>query len=151
MTDYIAQRYSHAMTTAERTQQLVVALGALVVLQSLHLLDELRTEEDRAGWLALVSPQAWLGIGGAVLALVAVRRGLAWGRPVAIATAVLVGVGFLLTHGVPWAAGLTEPYWGDGSADFLQWAGVIGVWASCALVLVRAREWHPASEPVLAG
>lgn len=135
------------MTTTERTQRLVVALGGLAVLQSLHLLDELRTEEDRTGWTALVSPQAWLGIGGTVLALWAVRRGRAWGRPVALATAALVGLGFLLTHGVPWAAGPTEPYWGDGSADVLQWAGVIGVWVACVLVFVRAREWHPASEP----
>jgi hypothetical protein len=138
-------------TTAERTQRLLVALGALVLFQALHLLDELRTEEDRTGLMALVSPQAIAGIGGAVLALIAVRRGLAWGRPTAIATAVLVGLGFLLTHGMPWSAGLTEPYWGDGSADIAQWAGVIGVWASCIAVFVRAREWHPAAaEPALA-
>jgi len=150
LTDYIAKRYSHGMTTAERTQRLVVALGALVLFQALHLLDELRTEEDRTGLMALVSPQAIAGIGGAVLALVAVRRGLAWGRPTAMATAVLVGLGFLLTHAVPWSAGLTEPYWGDGSADVAQWAGVIGVWASCIAVIMRAREWHPAPEPALA-
>ena len=126
----------------ERMRRLAVALGALAVLQALHLLDEIRTSEepDPTGLASLVAPEAFAGIGGALLAWWGVRQAKSWAPTLAIVTAVLVSVGFLLVHGLPWASERTEPYWGDGSADVLQWAGVLAIWAASVVVVVRARE-----------
>ena len=118
----------------------VLALAALAVLQALHLLDELRTDEatDLAG--VVLRPQPVIGIGTTVLALILVRRGSALGRTLALWTAGLVALGFLLSHGIPAETARTKPYWGDGSADALQWLGVGLIWACCATVAVFARQ-----------
>ena len=50
-----------------------------------------------------------------------------------------VALGFLLSHGIPVESARTKPYWGDGSADVVQWLGVGLVWAGCAAVFVAAR------------
>lgn len=123
-----------------RMQRLAGAVGTLAVLQALHLLDELRTEEDRAGLAKLLSPQAVLGIGAATLAYWGLRRAKSWAPTTAVVTAVLVSVGFLIVHGLPWASERTEPYWGDGSADILQWTGVIAIWVTSIITVGFARE-----------
>lgn len=120
--------------------RLAGGLTALAVFQTLHLLDELRTSEDPTGLAALVAPEAFAGIGGALLALWGVRRAKSWAPTLAIVTAVLVSVGFLIVHGLPWASERTEPYWGDGSADVLQWTGVLAIWVTSILVVGWARE-----------
>ena len=118
----------------------VLALAALAVLQALHLLDELRTDEatDLAG--VVLRPQPVIGIGTTVAALILVRRGSALGRTLALWTAGLVALGFLLSHGIPAETERTKPYWGDGSADPLQWLGVGLIWTCCATVAVFARQ-----------
>ena len=124
------------MTIRDRA---VWALGALAALQSLHLVDELRTDEaaDLAG--LVLRPQPIVGIGGALVALVLVRRGSPLGRTLALWLAGAVALGFLLSHGIPVESARTKPYWGDGSADVVQWLGVSLVWAACATVLLAAR------------
>jgi hypothetical protein len=124
------------MTVRDRA---VWALGALAALQLLHLLDELRTDEatDLAG--LLLRPQPIVGIGGAVVALVLVRRGNPLGRTLALWLASIVALGFLLSHGIPVESSRTKPYWGDGSADVVQWLGVSLVWAACAAVIATSR------------
>ena len=124
------------MTVQDRA---VGALGALAALQLLHLLDELRTDEaaDLAG--LLLRPQPIVGIGGAIVALVLVRRGSPVGRTLALWLAGAVALGFLLSHGIPVESQRTKPYWGDGSADVLQWLGVSLVWGACLGVVVCAR------------
>jgi hypothetical protein len=131
---------------AERLDRLVVALGLLAVLQLLHGLDGLRTDDTETLGSILGDPKSIAGIGGAVLAAWAVATGKAWGRTLAVVTAVLVGLGFLIVHGIPTASERTAPYWGDGSADILEWAGVLAIWATCAAVisLARRRESTPA-------
>ena len=118
----------------------VLALTALAVLQALHLLDELRTDDtaDLAG--VVLRPQPVIGIGTTVAALILVRRGSDIGRTLALWTAGLVALGFLLSHGIPAETARTKPYWGDGSADALQWFGVALIWACCATVAVFARQ-----------
>jgi hypothetical protein len=125
------------MTVKDRTSR---GLAALAVLQSLHLLDELRTDEaaDLAG--VLLRPQPVIGIGGTIAALVLVRRGAEMGRTLALAAAGLVAFGFLLSHGIPAETARTKPYWGDGSADALQWLGVGLIWVCCGVVGAYARE-----------
>ena len=123
-----------------------LALAALAVLQILHLLDELRT--DAAADLAeiVLRPQPILGVGGTVAALVAVRRGARAGRPLALGVAGLVALGFVLSHGMPVETARTEPYWGDGSADAIQWLGVTLILACCAAVGVLAWGRRPAAK-----
>ena len=125
------------MTVKHRT---TLGLAALAVLQVLHLLDELRTDEtaDLAG--TLLRPQPVIGIGGTIAALIAVHRGAQIGRLLALTAAGLVALGFLLSHGIPAETPRTKPYWGDGSADALQWLGVSLIWACCALVASSARR-----------
>jgi hypothetical protein len=131
----------------ERT---VFALATLAVLQVVHLLDELRTDEasDLAG--LLLRPQPIVGIGGTVLAAVLVHRGAPLGRMLALWAAGLVALGFLLSHGIPAETARTKPYWGDGSADVVQWLGVGLIWACCATVVVFARRLPQASSRTIA-
>ena len=119
---------------------MVVALVVLAVLQALHGLDELRTDEAATLASSLLGPPTVAGVGGALVSAWAVRTGKSWGRTLAVVTAVLVSVGFLLVHGIPTASDANEPYWGDGSADVLQWAGVLSIWAVSAYVVVLARR-----------
>ncbi|HVF75395.1 MAG TPA: hypothetical protein VM938_10135 [Acidimicrobiales bacterium] len=120
-------------------RNLVWALAALLVIQVLHGLDELRTEEGATFFGTLADPGTILGVTGNVVALVAAVKGVSWVVPLAVATGVLVALGFVVVHGIPTATDATAPYWGDGSADALQWAGVIAVWIACAAVVVTAR------------
>jgi hypothetical protein len=128
-----------ANMTRDRT---VLGLAALAVLQFFHLLDDLRTdpEADVAG--IFLRPQPILGIGGTIAALIAVRRGAAIGRTLALTVAAVVALGFIVSHGSPAGVGPTKPYWGDGSADALQWLGVTFILACCTFVAVHARRIH---------
>ena len=123
-------------TFRERT---ALALGVLVVLQVLHLLDELRAYSTDLGE-TLLRPQPILGIGGTLAAAVAVHRGAAIGRPLALIAAGLITLGFVLSHGIPVESARTKPYWGDASADVVQWIGLILILATCATTVVLARR-----------
>ena len=129
----------------DRSRNLVLALGALVVLQVLHSLDELRTDDAETLAEAMLGPAGVLGMGGALVALIAVAQGRSWGRPLAVVTGVLVAVGFVVVHGIPTATEATQPYWGDDTADALQWLGVIAIWVDCAVVVKLARRSEEAS------
>jgi hypothetical protein len=126
---------------ARREPLLVLALllVVLALLQLLHLLDDLRTDPTATLVSSLLKPQAVAGVGGSILAAGLVIRRLRLGRSLAVAVAGLVSIGFLLVHGIPVKAGPIHPYWGDGSADAVQWAGVVSIWACCAAVLWLAR------------
>jgi hypothetical protein len=89
-----------------------------------------------------VKPQGIAGVGGALLAAWLVARGNAWGPRLAVASASLVAVGFAIVHGVPVEVGPTSPYWGNGSADLIQWLGVGSIWVCCTLVIVSARRFR---------
>ena len=128
----------------ERADRLVVALGLLALLQLLHGLDELRTDDAATLATSIFGAPTVAGVGGALVSAWALRAGKAWGRTLAVVTAVLVSLGFLLVHGIPTASDANEPYWGDGSADALQWAGVLSIWAMCAYVFVQARRMREA-------
>ncbi len=120
----------------ERARGVAWALGVLVVIQILHLLDSLRTDSETTFPTVLAEPQGVAGVGGTLLALVLVGRRHPWGRTLAMLAGVLVSVGFLVVHVLPFSSAFTNPYWGDGSADALQWLGVVAIWA-CSAVVVR--------------
>ena len=127
----------------------VFALATLVALQFLHLLDELRTNEAE-NLTELLRVQPVVGIGGTFAALALVRRGAPLGRMLALWAAGLVTLGFLLSHGIPAETARTKPYWGDGSADALQWLGVALIWACCATVATFARKLPHANSRTIA-
>jgi len=118
--------------------RLPVALGMLAALQLVHLLDELRTDDDASFPGVVLTPQAVLGIGGAVVALRLVARRHRNANRIAGIVAILVAAGFALSHGLPVETARTEPYWGDGSADLLQWAGVLAILTTAAIVVSGA-------------
>lgn len=120
--------------------RIVLGLAALALLQVLHLLDELRTGESSDLAEAFLRPQPILGIGGALAALVAVRRGARAARSLALTVAGVIALGFVLSHGIPVENARTKPYWGDGSADVLQWLGVSLILTCCASVFVLGRR-----------
>jgi hypothetical protein len=52
--------------------------------------------------------------------------------------AALITLGFVLSHGIPVESERTEPYWGDGSADVVQWLGFSLILACSAITAVLA-------------
>jgi hypothetical protein len=118
----------------------VLGLALLAVLQFFHLLDDLRTDPDAEFPAIFLRPQPILGIGGTVAALLLVRGGAAIGRTLALTAAGVVALGFIVSHGSPVEVGPTKPYWGESSADALQWLGVTMILACCAFVAVQARR-----------
>jgi drug/metabolite transporter (DMT)-like permease len=129
--------------TTRRARRLAAAIGLLALLQALHGLDDLRTDKSAGVRDALLNPAALLGIGLAVAAITLLARGHAWGRRLAAADALLVGVGFIVVHGVPVEAGPAVPYWGEGSADAVQWLGVTAILLCCVWILALASDrWH---------
>lgn len=131
--------------------RLCYALAGLATLQLLHGLDSLRTNPEATLGSELLSPQAVLGIGGALLSVVLEVRGSRRARPLAFTTAALVATGFLLVHLIPVASERTEPYWGDGTADIVQWAGFIAVLLAAAATIVLVRADRAATTPVRSG
>lgn len=71
------------------------------------------------------------------MALVLIRRGAAVGRTLALVVAATVALGFVLSHGIPSSS---KAYWGDGTADPLQWLGFLAILATCAAVIAFARR-----------
>lgn len=125
------------MTTPTRLR---LALTGLTVLLVVHVLDSLRTDPEATFPAVLLTPQAVLGVGGALLAIALDVRGDRRARPLATWVAALVAAGFGIVHGIPVATEVTEPYWGDGSADAYQWIGVGAVLTAAAATIWSARE-----------
>jgi hypothetical protein len=130
----------HAWHVAPPRRLLIALLLALALLQLLHLLDDLRTEPTITLFGALLTPLAVAGVGGALLAAALVARRQAWAGGLARAVAGLVALGFVVVHGAPFKAGPLRPYWGAGSADAVQWLGVMAILVCCGLVLLAARR-----------
>lgn len=134
------------MTDAVR-RRLVIALLLLFDVQLLHGLDELRTDPDATLLSVLLAPQGLAGLAGTLLtAAVVARRWAPWDVRLARLTAVLVALGFVIVHGLPWATPATAPYWGDGSADIIEWAGVIVILVLCRWVFALTRQTDPDAE-----
>jgi hypothetical protein len=65
---------------------------------------------------------------------------VAIGRPLALVAAGAIALGFVLSHGIPVESARTKPYWGDGSADVVQWLGFLLILVTCATTAVFARR-----------
>lgn len=125
----------------DRRRTLVLALLVLTVAQLLHGLDLLRTDPQETLVTVLTAPQGLAGLGGSLLAALAVaRRWAPWDLRLARLAGALIGVGFVVVHGLPWASPNTAPYWGEGSADAIEWLGVGVILVLCAWVLTLTRS-----------
>jgi hypothetical protein len=124
----------------DNRRKLLWALVALFVIQLLHGIDELRTDDTATLVGTLLDPGTLLGLGGNAWAIWAVATFDRRARTLAVLTGALVALGFVVVHGIPTASDATDPYWGDGSADALQWIGVVAVWIACAAVVALARR-----------
>ncbi len=79
--------------------------------------------------------ESWVGlIGGALLlllsvvALVAIIQRRPYGRPLAAWTGLVVAVGFIAYHAVPWTSAVTNPYLGEpvGAPAWISVALAVG-------------------------
>jgi hypothetical protein len=106
---------------------------ALTVSQVVH--GAVPVDEDK------VESESWVGaIGGLLLlalsvaAVVGLLQRRAYGRPLAAWTGLVVAVGFVAYHAVPWHSPLTNPYLGEpvGVPAWLSVAAAVGAGAWCA-------------------
>lgn len=134
-------------------RRLLLGTGLLVAVQVGHLLDVLRYAEDVALVEVLVDPLAWVGIGIALTAFLAVAARHRAARRLAALAGAGVATGFLLYHGIPVDLGANNPYWGvpGADADAIMWASVlvliaVGAWTA-AIALRAPEEPAPRASP----
>ena len=125
----------------KRRHLMLLALAVLAVVQLGHLLDVLRYDPHASFPSVLQNPRAFLGIGLAGLAFLAVQMQWRVARRLALFAGGGVAIGFILYHGIPFDTGANNPYWGEhGHADLIRWLTVlatiaVGVWV--AILAVR--------------
>lgn len=107
-----------------------VALAVAQVVHGVVPVDENKVESESA-----------LGFYGGILLLlltIAAVVGLAqrrpYGRPLAAGTGLVVAVGFVAYHAVPWSSPVTNPYLGEpvGAPAWLSVAAAVGAGLWCA-------------------
>ena len=115
-------------------RRLALASGALFAAQVLHLVEVIAAGpvgiEGEGG---IGEPLGLLGMIGAGVAAIAALNRRSYAIPLALASGVGVGAGFLLYHGSPIHSQFTNTYWGRGTV--LDWAVVLlcvaaGAWAA---------------------
>jgi hypothetical protein len=120
---------------------LVLTSGLLAALiLNLAVFDDLRTDEsaDVAG--TFLAPQHLTSILAGILAVVLVAKRQRWAPRVALTVAWVEIGAFLFFHGIPFEIGPSKPYWGDGTADALQWLGFALILGCSAAVVRVARR-----------
>jgi hypothetical protein len=123
--------------------------SALLVLQILNLaiFDDLRTDPLAGAIETFTKPQHLSSILAVLLAVVLVALRHRAAARVAVVVAWIEIAAFTFFHGIPLEIGPSKPYWGDGTADALQWVGFVSILAcSAAIVFVgRNRSSRPAA------
>lgn len=124
----------------KRHHLMLLALVSLAIVQLGHLLDVLRYDPDASFPSVLENPRAFLGIGLAALAFIAVQMQWRVARGLALFAGGGVAIGFILYHGIPFDLGANNPYWGAHShADLIRWLTVlatiaVGFWVAILAV-----------------
>jgi len=134
--------------TSPLRRRLLVGTAALAAVQLVHLLDVLRYDDDASFPDVLGDPQAVVGIGLAAVAMLLLALQHPAARAMTITASVVVALGFVLHHGIPFDLdGVNNPYWTFGAgnrADWFRWTTVLvlialGAWtATTALRAPRA-------------
>jgi hypothetical protein len=108
------------------------SIGALYAFQALHVVVPADAVGGRWSWSATVV----VGLLEAVLlvACAGLVVDAGWARPLAAWSAGLVGLVFLLYHGLPFETAVTNPY--PGEVGVAPWIPVIGIIAAAAGTVV---------------
>jgi hypothetical protein len=111
--------------------RLVAPAVALIAIQVIHA--AIPADTDAEGYAGLVLGA--ISLVASIVALVGVRRGRDWARPLLGVTGASIAVGFVLYHALPIHGPFTNPYFGEDKIGLLQWAPVIaaiaiGIWAA---------------------
>src|SRR3954447_17886459 len=126
------------------------ALLALLIL-NLAVFDDLRIDPSAGVLETFTKPQHLSSLLAVLIAgtLLALRHRSA--ARVGMAVAWIEITAFTFFHLIPLEVGPSKPYWGDGMADPLQWAGLLTILAVSAAILHAARRSsHAAVTPVTA-
>jgi len=116
---------------------LLVALSTLAVL-NLVVFDDLRVDREATFANAFGQPRHLASIVAPLLAVALLVRGTPRAVLVAKVVAWIEIAAFAFVHVLPVQIGSTEPYWGDGMGDALQWAGLLAILVCSAAVVVAA-------------
>ena len=124
---------------------LLALTSALLALQVLNLVvfDDLRTDATVGVLETFTKPQHLSSLAAVLLAVVllALRHRAAAGVTAVVAWIEIAA--FTFFHGIPVEIGPSKPYWGDGSADALQWVGFLSMLACSAAIVVVAGRRSP--------
>ena len=133
---------SHEDAAGGSSRHLLGLTSALLALQVLNLavFDDLRTDESVGVLETFTKPQHLSSIVAVLLAVVLVARRHRHAARVAVVVAWIEIAAFTFFHGIPVQIGPAKPYWGDGSADALQWLGFLSIMACSIAIVVVGRK-----------
>jgi hypothetical protein len=115
------------VTAIARDRRLEVAAWALLITQIVHGFTPAHTHAE-----SLFGPIVGLALVAAtVAAIVGIRRGHPWSRMLTGATGLVVAVGFVLYHAVPFESPVTHPYMGKPVGAPAWISVVLTVGAGC--------------------
>jgi hypothetical protein len=126
------------------------ALLALLIL-NLAVFDDLRIDPSAGVLETFTKPQHLSSLVAVLIAAALVAAKHRSAARVAIVVAWTEIAAFAFFHVIPVEVGPSKPYWGDGMADPLQWAGLLSILAvSAAIVGVARRSSNAALTPGVA-
>jgi hypothetical protein len=140
---------THDTPRRQPAWKLLSLTSTLLALQVLNLavFDDLRTDPLVGAVQTFTKPQHLSSILAVLLAVALVGLRHRAAARVAVVVAWIEIAAFTFFHGIPLEIGPSKPYWGDGTADALQWVGFVSILAcSAAIVFVgRNRSSRPAA------
>ena len=126
-------------------------LGALLALLVLNLavFDDLRIDPSAGVLETFTKPQHLSSLVAVLIAAALVAFKYRSAARVAVVVAWIEIAAFAFFHIIPVEVGPSKPYWGDGTGDALQWAGLLSILAvSAAIVRVARRSSNAAVTPI---
>ena len=135
------------------TGLLLGLLGALLALLILNLavFDDLRTDPSAGALETFTAPQHLSSLLAVLIAAAIIGFKHRSAARVALVVAWTEIVAFAFFHAIPLEVGPSNPYWGEGMGDALQWAGLLLILAvSGAIVRVTRRSSNRAVAPAAA-
>src|SRR5215218_8593957 len=116
------------------------ALSALLIL-NLAVFDDLRIDPSAGLLETFTKPQHLSSLIAVLIAAALVAFKHRYAARVAVVIAWIEIAAFTFFHVIPFEVGPSKPYWGDGTADALQWVGLLSIIAvSGATVRVARRS-----------
>jgi hypothetical protein len=150
---------SHRTTPTDEPSRLPSRLllgltGALLALLILNLavFDDLRVDPAAGALETFAKPQHLASLLAVLVAAALLACNHRAATRVTAAVAWIEIAAFTFFHVIPVTVGPSKPYWGDGTGDALQWAGLLSIIAVSAAIVTAARRSPPAiATPAVAG